>query len=156
LFVLAGDGDERAALESQCAVLGLQERVLFLGYQQDVPNLLAHCDLFVLPSLYEGLPLAILEAMAAAKPVIATAVGGTGEVVVDGETGLLVPPGDPTALAGAIRKLLSDPPFARRLAAAGNVLVQRSFSTEAMVRRVSQVYEDLLARPGRQSGKLEP
>ncbi|RIK39976.1 MAG: glycosyltransferase family 1 protein, partial [Chloroflexi bacterium] len=82
-FVLAGDGPARAQLEEQSRALGLEHRVRFLGYRQDIPALLAGCDLFVLPSLYEGLPLAVLEAMAAGKPVIASAIPGTCEAVVD-------------------------------------------------------------------------
>ena len=102
-FVLAGEGPLRPELEAQARSLGVDGRVRFLGYRDDVANLLRDCDVFVLPSLYEGLPLSILEAMAAAKPVIATQIGGTDEAVIHGETGLLVPPADPPALAAAIR-----------------------------------------------------
>ncbi|RIK35056.1 MAG: glycosyl transferase family 1, partial [Chloroflexi bacterium] len=94
--------------------------------------------------LYEGLPLAVLEAMAAGKPVIASAIPGTCEAVVDGETGLLVPPADPAALAAAIRQLLADPARARCLACAGLARVRQEFSVEVMVQRVAQVYETLL------------
>jgi glycosyltransferase involved in cell wall biosynthesis len=146
-FVLAGEGPERASLEAQARQLGLEERVSFLGYRADVPDLLAGCDLFVLPSLYEGLPLVVLEAMAAGKPVLATAVGGTDEAVIHGQTGWLVPPADPAALAWAIRLLLSDSALARRLALAGQAQVQREFSADLMVRQVTQAYEQLLA-PG--------
>ena len=104
--MLAGEGDERSRLEQMARTLGLAERVRFLGYRPDIPELLAVCDLFVLPSLYEGLPLAVLEAMAASRPVVATAVGGTDEVVTDGESGLLVPPAEPAALTAAIRTIL--------------------------------------------------
>jgi len=144
-FVLVGDGPERGALEAQAASLGLGERVQFLGYRSDIPQLLACCDLFVLPSLYEGLPLSILEAMAAGKPVIASAIGGTDEAIIPDETGLLVPPANPPALAGAIRKLLANPLLAQRLAAAGQARVKEMFSAEQMVRQVTQVYHELLA-----------
>ncbi len=143
--MLVGDGPERGALESQVATLGLRDRVQFLGYRPDIPGLLAGCDLFVLPSLYEGLPLSILEAMAAGKPVVATAIGGTDEVIVPDCTGLLVPPGDAPALATAIRTLLADPPLARRLARAGQARVATMFSAAQMVRQVTQVYDELLA-----------
>jgi glycosyltransferase involved in cell wall biosynthesis len=103
---------------------------------------------FVLPSLYEGLPLSILEAMAAGKPVIATQVGGTAEAVLDGETGLLVPAADPNALASAIRSMLDDRVLAQRLASAGRRRVEQEFSTMAMVRQVTAVYGELLARQG--------
>jgi len=145
MFVIAGEGPERANLEAQAAELGLNKRVLFLGHRHDVPDLLACCDLFVLPSLFEGLPLSILEAMAANKPVVASAIGGNDEAIVHGETGLLVPPADPAALAGAIQRILSDPDLARRLAAAGNARVHEHFSVEAMIRRVTDTYEEILS-----------
>lgn len=145
IFVLAGEGPERANLEAQVGELGLNKRVLFLGYRQDVPDLLACCDLFVLPSLFEGLPLSILEAMAANKPVVASAVGGNDEAIVHGETGLLVPPADPTALAAAIQTVLSDSGLGRRLAAAGQARVHEHFSAEAMVRQVAHIYEEVLS-----------
>jgi glycosyltransferase involved in cell wall biosynthesis len=144
LFVLAGEGPERATLERQAQQLGIQGRVRFLGHRQGIPQLLASCDVFVLPSLYEGLPLCVLEAMAAGKPVVATAVGGTDEVVIDGETGLLVPPGNPVALATAIRSLLSDRKLAARLAQAGRARVTEKFSSDTMVSGISRVYEEAL------------
>jgi glycosyltransferase involved in cell wall biosynthesis len=144
LFIFAGDGAERAALEREARGRGVAERVRFLGHRDDVPNLLASCDLFVLPSLYEGLPLAVLEAMAAGKPVVATAIGGTDEAVVDGVTGLLVPPSNPAALAGAIRRVLGDDALGRRLGAAGRVRASTCFSSAAMVAQVADVYDELL------------
>ena len=145
MFVLAGEGPERANLEAQAAKLGLNQRVLFLGYRQDIADLLACCDLFVLPSLFEGLPLSILEAMAANKPVVASGVGGNSEAIVHGETGLLVPPADPAALALAIQTVLSNPDLARRLAAAGKARVHEHFSTEAIVKQVVDIYEEILS-----------
>jgi glycosyltransferase involved in cell wall biosynthesis len=145
LFVFAGDGPERASLEAQARQLGLNDdRILFLGYRRDTPDLLACCDLFVLPSLFEGLPLSILEAMAASKPVIASAIGGNDEAVIHEETGLLVSPENPAALAQAIQRLLSDRPLAARLAATGKAQVQKKFSAEAMVQRVTEIYEQIL------------
>ena len=144
LFVFAGDGAERASLECEARVHGVAERVRFLGHRSDVPALLASCDLFVLPSLYEGLPLAVLEAMAAGKPVVATAIGGTDEAVVDGETGILVPPSNPAELAGAIRRVLGDAALGRRLGAAGQARALTCFSSAAMVAQVAEVYDQLL------------
>jgi glycosyltransferase involved in cell wall biosynthesis len=144
-FVLAGDGPLRGPLEARARALGIADRVVFLGERDDVPDLLAAADLFVLPSLWEGLPLSLLEAMAAEKPVIATAIGGTDEAVSDGRTGLLVPPSDPVALAEAIRRLLRDPDLARQLAHAGKARVQREFAEGPMVARISGIYEELLA-----------
>ena len=109
LFVIAGEGPERATYEALVRDQGLHDRVTFLGHRDDIPELLASCDLFVLPSLFEGLPLVVLEAMAAGKPLVASAIGGTSEAVVHGETGLLVPPADPEALSTAIRSILVDP-----------------------------------------------
>lgn len=145
-FAIAGGGPERLALEAQARTLGIADRVAFLGFREDTAALLACADLVVLPSLNEGLPLAVLEAMAAGRPVVATAIGGTDEAVVDGESGLLVPAGDATALARAIRTVLGDPALASRLAAGGRAHVERSFSTERMVRGVTRVYDALLAR----------
>jgi glycosyltransferase involved in cell wall biosynthesis len=143
LFVIAGAGPEREHLEAHAGRLGLVSRVRFLGHRQDIPELLAMCDLFVLPSLYEGLPLTVLEAMAAEKPVVATAIGGTDEAVVHGVTGLLVPPGNSKELAAAIQVLLSDKALARRFAEAGRARVVQQFSSETMVHGVAKVYEEL-------------
>ncbi len=147
-FVFAGDGPLRASLEAQARSLGVEERVRFLGHRNDIPDLLADCDVFVLPSLYEGLPLSILEAMSASKPVIATQIGGTDEAVIAGETGLLIPPADPTALAAAIRTVLADKPLAQRLASAGRARVEQEFSAMKMVQQVIDVYAELLERHG--------
>ena len=144
ILVLAGSGPERAVLETQAQMLAIADRICFLGHRTDIPDLLACCDLFVLPSIYEGLPLSILEAMAAGKPVVASAVGGTPEAVLDGVSGLLVPPGDSMALAKAIKCLLGQPSLAAQMGAAGKARVQQMFSVDMMVRQVSQTYEELL------------
>jgi glycosyltransferase involved in cell wall biosynthesis len=153
LFVLAGDGPDRERLQAKAATLGISDRVRFIGQRTDVVDLLAACDLFVLPSLYEGLPLGLLEAMAAGKPVVATAVGGTTEVVVDGVHGCLVAPRNAVALASAINGLLGDPGRAARMAAGGQVRIKERFSVESMVRATEVVYEDALA--GRGAGEPE-
>lgn len=145
-FVLAGDGPRRGELEELARRLGITDRCLFLGERDDIPALLAATDIFVLPSRFEGLPVSVLEAMAAERPVVATAVGGTDEAVVDGETGLLVPPGDPVALAAAIRRLRDEPEFARRLATAGRTRVEEKFSVEATASAVMDVYDRVAAR----------
>jgi glycosyltransferase involved in cell wall biosynthesis len=145
-FAIAGDGPDRAALEARASTLRLGDRVRFLGHRRDVPSLLAASDLFVLPSLYEGFPLSVLEAMVAGVPVVATAIGGTDEVVRDGETGTLVPPADPAALASAIARTLGDRERASRLALAARELVAREYSVGSMVGSVSRLYEELLAR----------
>jgi glycosyltransferase involved in cell wall biosynthesis len=146
LFLLAGDGAERPRLEAEARALGVADRVRFLGHRDDIPELLALCDLFVLPSLYEGLPLSVLEAMAAGRPVVATAVGGTDEAVLHGETGLLVAPGDASALRDAVRALLADPDRAARMGEAGGIRACREFSAGRMIAQVTGVYEELLDR----------
>jgi glycosyltransferase involved in cell wall biosynthesis len=141
---LAGEGPERPSLEAKARELGIEDRVSFLGYREDVADLLANCDVFVLPSLTEGLPVSVLEAMAASRPVIASEVGGNKEVVVHGETGLLVPPRDAAALADALRRTVCDPAVARQFGVAGKARVEREFSDDVMVRQVSQIYDELL------------
>ncbi|HWQ14626.1 MAG TPA: glycosyltransferase [Roseiflexaceae bacterium] len=128
LFV--GDGAERAALESLAASSGVGEHIHFLGSRGDVPELLASCDSFVLPSLWEGLPMALIEAMASGLPVVASEVSGTKQVMLPGETGLLVPPGDATALAAAMTALLADPVAAVAMGAAGRRRVETAFSAQ--------------------------
>lgn len=127
-YLLIGDGASRPELERQIAAAGLEASFRLLGMRPDVPELLAAADLFVLPSLWEGLPMALIEAMAAGLPVVATNVSGTRGVMLDGETGLLVPPGDATALGRSIATLLFDPERAIRMGAAGRLRVERHFS----------------------------
>jgi glycosyltransferase involved in cell wall biosynthesis len=145
VVLLAGkDLEAGGAFERELAALaedhGVEERVVFAGYRDDVPDLLAAADVFVLPSWDEGLPLTVLEAMAAATPVVATRVGGTPEAVVDGETGLLVPPGDVDALTRALDDLLGDAGRARRFGDAGRRRVAERFSLSAMCERVLATY----------------
>jgi glycosyltransferase involved in cell wall biosynthesis len=147
-FVLAGDGPLRAELEATARALGVADRCVFLGERSDVPALLAAADLFVLPSLFEGLPLSMLEAMAAERPVVATAIGGTDEAITTEHSGLLVPPRDPAALASAIRRLRADPALARRLAAAGRARVEREFSSDVTARHIMRIYDEVLAEAG--------
>ncbi len=144
-FVVAGDGDLRAAVEARARDLGLGDRFRLLGWRRDVPDLLAALDLFVLTSLFEGLPRAILQAMVAGVPVVATAVGGTPEVVSDGETGLLVRPGDPRGAAEAIVRLAAEPETATRLAAAASKRIGEEFDIRGMVRTLDSLYEELLS-----------
>jgi glycosyltransferase involved in cell wall biosynthesis len=143
-FVLAGDGPLRGELEARARELGIADRCVFLGHRSDVPDLLAVTDLFVLPSLFEGLPISVLEAMAAQRPIVATAIGGTDEAVIHEVTGLLVPPRDPATLAAAIRRLQADPRLAERLAAAGRERVEREFSAVATARSVMRIYDEVL------------
>jgi glycosyltransferase involved in cell wall biosynthesis len=138
---IEGGGAYLDALERQASQLGVRDRVRFLGRRDDVPALLAAADALVLPSWQEGLPLVVLEAMAAGVPVVATSVGGTPEAVVDGETGLLVPPRDVPALTAAIDTLLDDPERARRLGEAGRRRVRERFDAAESTRRILGLYE---------------
>jgi glycosyltransferase involved in cell wall biosynthesis len=156
VFVFAGDGPEKSALEALADRLRVRSRIRFLGERNDVPDLLASCDLFVLPSLYEGLPISVLEAMAASKPVIATRTGGTDEAVVHQETGLLVAPRNAHELATAVRALLDDPSLASRLATAGRERAISKFSSKAMAEGVTRVYDDLLRRRAAYRSSAEP
>jgi len=143
-FVLVGEGAGRAALEQQAASLGIGDRVIFTGFRTDVPAVLADLDLFAMPSHAEGLCTAAVEAMAAGLPVIGTSVGGLVEVVADGQTGLLVPPKNPEALAGAIRRLMADEPVRRQMAAAARARAFDRFGVKNMVELTIQVYEQTL------------
>jgi len=147
-LLLVGDGELRGELEAQTQSLGLSSVVTFAGIRADVPEILAALDIFVLPSLWEGMPLVLLEAMAASLPVVVTAVGGTPEVVVDGVTGLLVPPRDPAALAQAIIRLLRDPDLRRRMGRAGRRQIEQHFAIGETVRQVEALYEALLREKG--------
>ncbi|HUZ81067.1 MAG TPA: glycosyltransferase [Gaiellaceae bacterium] len=134
-------GAYEGELRREAERLGVADRVVFAGYRDDVPALLAGSDVFCLPSHAEGLPLVVLEAMAQGKPVVATAVGGTPELVLDGETGLLVPPGDVEALTLALADVLGDADRARRLGEAARERARASFSASAMNERVLRMYE---------------
>lgn len=145
-LAIAGDGPLREELERRAGA-----RVTLLGHRDDVPEVLADLDVFALSSDYEGMCLAVAEALAVGTPVVATPVGGVPQTVVDGETGLLVPTRDPAALAAAIKRLLDDPALADRLAAAGGERVRRLYALDTMVGATSELYESLLGarRPAR-------
>lgn len=144
-FLLAGSElDEFGiTLRHQIDALGMNGRFFFLGPRNDVPDLLARVDLLVLPSTQEALPLVLLEAMAAAKPVVATRCGGPEEIVVDGETGYLVPVGDAHTLADRIVTLLADPAAAARIGQAGHRRVEAAFSVQAYARNIQGIIEDV-------------
>jgi glycosyltransferase involved in cell wall biosynthesis len=144
-LVLVGDGPERSRLEALTAELGLGERVRFTGWQAEPRRHLTTVDVFGLPSRFEGFPLAVVEAMLAELPVVATTVGSVPEAVRDGETGLLVPPDDPAALAAALRRLLSDPALRLRLGRQGRALALEHFTAAAMARSFERLYAEILA-----------
>jgi glycosyltransferase involved in cell wall biosynthesis len=145
LFLFAGEGPDRESLEQFARSLGVADRVMFLGHRSDVPELLRACDVFALPSLYEGSSLATLEAMAAGCAVVSSAIPGTDELISDGQSGLLVPPNDPVALAGALRRVLGDAELRAELGRQARARIEREFTAEAMTRKVVAVYDELLA-----------
>ncbi len=152
-FLWAGEGPLEGELRERARALGLDGWVCFAGRREDVSDLMSATDLFVLPSLVEGLPLVVLEAMAAGLPVVGTRVCGTSEAVRDGVTGRLVEAGglveagDTAALAAAILEPLKDPRLAARWGAAGRSLIEREFSAGRMARETAEIYEELLREP---------
>ena len=149
-FVLAGAGELRPAIEAQIARLALGDHVLLVGAQEDAARFYPAFDVTVLPSLWEGLPYSLLEAMAAGAAVVATRVGGIPDVILSGKTGLLVPPLAPEALAQAIAALLADPALRARLGAAARALVPVRYAVDTMVRKTAELYAVRLA--ARRSG----
>jgi glycosyltransferase involved in cell wall biosynthesis len=145
-LLIVGEGSERNALEAQVAELGISSRVVFAGRREDVPAVTAALDVAVLPSYREAQGLSVLEAMALSRPVVASRVGGIPEMIEDGVSGLMVPPNDPPALAGAINRLLSDHPFADMIARRGHDLVHERFCIELMVDSVETIYDEAAAR----------
>lgn len=140
VFLVVGDGPLREELEAEATKLGLGERIIFAGHRRDVDTILPCLDVLVLPSITEGLPLIILEAMAAARPVVASAVGGVPEAVEDGKTGLLVSAGDEQALAAAVKKIIAHPEAARSMGLAGRRRVREHFTVAEMVRKTERLY----------------
>jgi glycosyltransferase involved in cell wall biosynthesis len=144
-FLLVGSGELESVLRQQVCTARLEYRVLFLGQRRDVNRILRECDVFVLPSLSEGLSLALLEAMRARKPIVATDVSGTREVILDGETGLLVPPGDAQGLAEAVLEVLRNPAEAQTMAHRARKRVETEFSAEAMTKRYLAVFQQVVS-----------
>lgn len=143
-LLLVGDGSLRAQLATQVGQLGLRHAVIFAGFQRDIPSYVAATDVMVLPSLYEGLPLTAIEAAAMGKPMVATAVDGTPEVIRHRTTGLLVPPAAPTPLAKAVLMLLRQPDLASQYGAAARAWVRQRFDLQRQVAETERLYLDLL------------
>ncbi|HEY2912360.1 MAG TPA: glycosyltransferase family 4 protein [Candidatus Angelobacter sp.] len=142
--VIVGEGPDRREIEDMIQRFGLQSNVILAGQRSNMPGIYAAMDVFVLPSLNEGLPMTILEAMAGSKAVIATRVGAIPRVIQDGETGLLVDPGDTNGLRDALARLLNDSDLCRRLGAAGHDWVSRNYTSEAMALKYRQMYDEVL------------
>jgi glycosyltransferase involved in cell wall biosynthesis len=143
-FLLIGDGRERPALEAQAREAGLDKNVVFAGPRTDVPELLACCDLSVLPSEAEAFPNALLESMSAGLPVVATAVGGNKEIIQNGTNGFLAAPGNPEALAAAILRVIDDPRLAKKLASAGQEDMRMHFSFDRLLAELDRLYKEHL------------
>jgi glycosyltransferase involved in cell wall biosynthesis len=150
-LVLVGDGPTLPAMREHAATRGLGSSVLFLGARRDALGLMAASDVVVLPSLMEGCPLAAMEAQALGRPVVATRVGGTPEVVAHDQSGFLVPPRDAPALTDAIVAVLADPALAASFGAQGQELIRSCFSADKMVKEVARQYDELL--DGRRNGR---
>jgi glycosyltransferase involved in cell wall biosynthesis len=142
-LLVVGDGTLRARLETRARELGVAPGIVFTGFRPDVPRVLDAIDVLVLPSLYEGMPLTAIEASALGRPVVATAVDGTPEVIRDGRTGRLVPPADPVALSRAIRGVLRDPLGASRMGRAGRDFVLDRFDLDRQVASTARVYREV-------------
>jgi len=156
-FLIAGDGPERRKLEQLAQDLGIASKVHFLGWVEDVPQFLASLDVVALSSSYgETFPVAILEAMAAGKPVVATNVGSLKEMVVDGETGLLVAPKQPEKLAQALLRVLTEPSLSTRMGEAGRRRVEQNFTVERMIKRTESLFTDLMVEKGIRSAEMLP
>ena len=141
VVVIAGEGPLEPELRRAAVELGVGERVRFLGPRRDVPRLLSLFDVMALPSVWEGLPMVVLEAMAAGCPVVASGVGGVPTAIQHGVSGLLVPPRDPERLADALFALLDDDPWRRRLADEGRRIFRERFSATAMARAYERLYD---------------
>lgn len=145
-FLWVGEGELSGELQARVSECRLGNYIHFLGRRGDVPQLLAACDVFVLPSLFEGLPLVVLEAMAMGVPVVGTRVCGTSEAIADGETGRLVNPRDALSLANGILEVLENPRQAARWGATGRKRFEREFSANRMAHETSAIYQDVLQR----------
>jgi glycosyltransferase involved in cell wall biosynthesis len=144
-FVMVGEGPAREEWEGLAWQLGIDGNVVFTGSRKDMPEVYASLDVMVLPSLIEAMPMSVLEAMAASRPVIATRVGAVPKLVIHGETGLLLEPGDADGLTTSILRVLRDPELARRLGESGHAHVAQHFSDAAMARSYIRLYEEAVS-----------
>ncbi|MEW6201689.1 MAG: glycosyltransferase family 4 protein [bacterium] len=143
-FILIGDGPHREKLERTARALKIEKSIIFAGWQPNVPSLLSGIKIFVLPSLWEGMPLTLIEAMAAAKPVVATDIIGNREVVVNGETGFLVPTHSPESLASAVIRLLKNPGMMAQMGRAGRKRATENHDVCLMVKKTEMIYKSLI------------
>jgi glycosyltransferase involved in cell wall biosynthesis len=142
--IFVGDGPFRDNLENLCRQLGVEDKTIFTGYRSDIKEILSAIDIKVIPSLAEGFPMVTLEAMAMEKPIVATRIDGITEQITNGVEGILVPPGDPVALATAINAIIENKELARSLGSAARKRVEREFTVEKMITETEKVYHSLL------------
>lgn len=143
-YVIVGDGAYREALEREVVNAGVQQRVVFSGLRKDIPRILSAADIFILPTLTEALPTVLAEAMAARLPIIASAVGGIPEMVIDGENGKLIKAGEIQELVDVTKKLLAEPTLRKRMGELGWEVVYRKFNIKEQVRLLEGIYLDLI------------
>jgi len=155
VFLLVGDGPLRAALEDKATALNISDKIIFVGIRKDIPRVYSAFDIFVLPSLLEGLPMVLLEAMAAARPILTSSVGAIPKVINDGRQGLLIPPGDVGAIEGGLLRLLGDRDFSDKLGKGALKRLEEGFSSSYMSSRYIEVYEESmgLGKKGRAYGE---
>jgi glycosyltransferase involved in cell wall biosynthesis len=152
-IVVVGEGPLGGKLRRRAAALGLEGRFIFLGESEDARRIMSLFDVFVLPSLWEGLPFVLVEAAALGKPIVATAIDGVPEIIDNGKTGILVPPGDAEALANAVISLLSDRPSAAAMAAAAKALIPPRFPLRRTIEQHQNLYLKLYhQKTGRETG----
>jgi glycosyltransferase involved in cell wall biosynthesis len=142
-YLIVGDGVHRAALSDLVAGLAIKDHVTFAGHRTDIPDLLACCDIFVLPTLKDALPTVLIEALAAGKPIIASNVGGVPEIIEDEVNGLLVAPGEPSKLVEACLRLLKDNELSRQIILAGSETLRQRFNIDTQIEQLSRMYEEL-------------
>ncbi|RYU96853.1 glycosyltransferase [Emticicia agri] len=142
-FLLVGDGDSKEEVLKMAEDLGINSRVIFESFREDIPDILHAIDIFCLPSLWEGLPIALLEAMAMAKAVVATAIDGTKEVIVHEKNGLLVQPSNPDELANALIRLANDKALREQLRKEARMTVEKNYNVARMTREVEKIYDEL-------------
>jgi len=149
LFLWAGDGPLFGEVERQIKARGLERHFILLGWREDIAQLLAACDALLLTSIHEGLPRVVLQAMAAEKPVVATAVSGTPEAVKHGVTGFLHQPHNTAAMAESLAKILTEPKLGKKMGKAGRELLKGSFLIDEMLRQIEKTYEKALVKPSK-------
>ncbi|MEW6614221.1 MAG: glycosyltransferase family 4 protein [Thermodesulfobacteriota bacterium] len=149
-FLIVGEGPRRKHVEAKIEELGISDFTIMTGYREDIPEILSVSDISVLTSeSSEGVPQALIQAMAMARPVVATNAGGIPEVISDGQTGILIEPNDAEGLANAILRLLKDSEFARRIGKNGRKLVEERFSCDTMIDKITNLYETILSKKRR-------